>query len=655
MDGDLLFLAGILAIAVSGVPGLLLGRKSVSGERLATTLTVVGCALALVSVIRFFGAKETFYLVAPSPFPDVSFSIRLDAISAFFLIPILVVSGLGALYGLPYWRQAEHEENGNRLRLFYGLLAASIAVLVVADDGITFLFAWEAMAITSFFLVATEDRDPEVMKAAWLYLAISHLAILCLFAMFALMYVATGTFQFTALGGVSPGVATAIFVLALIGFGVKAGIMPLHIWLPSAHAMAPSHVSALLSGVVIKMGIYGLVRVTSLFPVPPLWWGNIVLGLGVISGVLGVAFAIGQHDIKRLLAYHSIENIGIIVMGLGLALIGRSLHQTSWVVLGMAGALLHVWNHATFKSLLFYSAGSVIHAVHTREIDHLGGLIRAMPRTSLGFLIGAVAICGLPPLNGFVSELFIFLGLFQTLGLEGGSAWALAAFAAPALGLIGALATACFVKVFGVVFLGKPRSEHAAHAHESPALMLTPMVVLAGVCFFIGLVPLAAAPILNQSISAWDPHSAHNVEALAPLGWVSIGSGVLLLFLVGFSVLLTFQLRRAPVTSAGTWGCGYLGPLPRGQYSASSFAQMLVDLFAWVMRPFKKKPQIAGLFPQESDFASHVPDTVLDGAVEPSTHFLYRVFAWSRVLHQGSIHAYLLFVVATLIILLFSS
>ena len=286
-----------------------------------------------------------------------------------------------------------------------------------------------------------------------------------------------------------PWSATAIFVLALVGFGLKAGIMPLHVWLPGAHANAPSHVSAIMSGVMIKMGIYGLVRVLVLLPTPPLAWGYVLLGLGVVSGVLGVAFAVGQHDLKRLLAYHSIENIGIIVIGLGLALIGRTLDRADWIVLGLGGALLHVWNHALFKSLLFLSAGSVIHATGTREIDRLGGLAKAMPRTSLAFLVGAVAICGLPPLNGFVSELLIYLGLFGTLGIGEGGACPMAAFAAPALALIGGLAVACFVKVFGVVFLGTARSEDARHAHESAWSMLGPMGVLMGCCLFIGLFP----------------------------------------------------------------------------------------------------------------------------------------------------------------------
>ena len=383
-----------------------------------------------------------------------------------------------------------HPENGRKLRFFYGTLTAGMALVVIARNGVLFLFGWEIMALSAFFLVTTEDGVREVRRSGWIYLVATHVAALCLLALFSLLRAASGSFSLeplqanslTPAGTMYPWSATAIFVCALVGFGLKAGIMPLHVWLPGAHANAPSHVSAIMSGVMIKMGIYGLVRVLGAAAAPPLAWGYTVLGLGVVSGVLGVAFAVGQHDLKRLLAYHSIENIGIIVIGLGLALIGRTLARADWIVLGLGGALLHVWNHALFKSLLFFSAGSVIHATGTREIDRLGGLAKAMPRTSLAFLVGAVAICGLPPLNGFVSELLIYLGLFGTLGIGEGSACPLAAFAAPALALIGGLAVACFVKVFGAVFLGSARTEVARHAHESAGSMLGPMGVLMGCC-----------------------------------------------------------------------------------------------------------------------------------------------------------------------------
>ena len=280
-----------------------------------------------------------------------------------------------------------------------------------------FLLGWEMMALSAFFLVSTEDHLASCREAGWIYLVATHIGTLGLFAMLALWRWATGSFDLVpaAEGVLSVGVQHSLFLLALLVFGLKAGMMPLHFWLPTAHANAPSHVSAILSGVVLKIGIYGLLRMLSLLPNPPAAWGGLILLLAACSALLGVVFALGQHDLKRLLAYHSVENIGIILMGLGLAMLGRSLDRPTWMVLGMAGCLLHVWNHSFFKSLLFFCAGSVLHSAHTREIDRLGGLAKRMPSTAFLFQIGAVAICGLPPLNGFVSELLIYLGLLASV------------------------------------------------------------------------------------------------------------------------------------------------------------------------------------------------------------------------------------------------
>jgi hydrogenase-4 component B len=410
-----------------------------------------------------------------------------------------------------------------------------------------------------------------------------------------------------------------------------------------------------MSGVIIKMGIYGLFRITSLLPTPPVEWGAIVLGLGVVSGVLGVAFAIGQHDLKRLLAYHSIENIGIILLGLGLAMIGRALGRDDLIILGVSGGLLHVWNHALFKALLFLSAGSVIHAVHTREIDDLGGLAKAMPGTSLCFLVGAVAICGLPPLNGFVSEFLIYIGLFDTLGQGGQAPFAGAAFGAAALSLIGALAVACFVKVYGAVFLGVARSSHAQHAHESPSTMLAAMSVLVACCFFIGLFPLAIAPILGMAIAAWAPSLVDpgpQIVNFAPLGWITAMGLLLIAGLLLGSALLRARLRMGGVESSTTWGCGYSAPTARMQYTSSSFAEMLVGLFAWALRPQVHRPAPMPLFPQPASFHSEVADTVLDNAVLPTFRFTAVLFSWFRVFQQGNIQTYLLYIFIALIALL---
>ncbi len=652
-----LVLIGIVIAAVSGFPGLFLSRHSTLGQWLSTALAVIGSAVGLSSVGVFWAAGDSQPIVRPWAIPGGEFHVAMDGLSALFLVPIFLVSLLGCVYGLGYWKQAEHPDNGRKLRLFYGLLPAGMALLVIARNSILFMVGWEVMALSAFFLVTTEDHDRAVRETGWIYLVATKVATVSLFALFGLLHAVNGSFKLEPLNeaNLTPGITTAIFVFMLIGFGIKAGIMPFHVWLPSSHAIAPSHVSAIMSGVIIKMGIYGILRITSLVPHPPVAWGGIVLVLGTISGVLGVAFAVGQHDLKRLLAYHSIENIGIIVMGIGLALLGRSLGRDEWVILGMSGALLHVWNHALFKALLFLSAGSVIHAVHTREIDHLGGLAKRMPLTALCFVVGAVAICGLPPLNGFVSEFLIYLGLFGTLGVEGKSSFAEAAFAAPALALIGALAVACFVKVFGAVFLGTARSEHASHAHESPPSMIAAMSVLVACCFFIGLAPFAVAPVLEQAVSAWAPslgESRQGLLTLAPLDSISVMALVLVAGLAVTSGLLWLRLRNSVVETGPTWGCGFTAPTARMQYTSSSFAEMLVGLFGWALRPRIHRVKVTALLPQPTDFHSHVPDPVLDELVLPTFRFSAWLFSWFRVFQQGRIQAYLLYIFVALVALL---
>jgi hydrogenase-4 component B len=656
MSESLVLLATVTA-ALSGLGGFLFAPTRMAGQWLSTLLVALAAGLGLAGAGSFWIAGGGPPLVLPWPLPGAEFRVAVDGLSAFFLVPIFMISLLGSVYGLGYWKQTEHPENGRQVRLFYGTLTAGMALLVIARNSVLFLFGWEIMALSAFFLVATEDQEKEVRETGWLYLVATHVATLCLFALFALLRAASGTFTLSPVPSenLAPGMALAIFILALVGFGLKAGIMPLHVWLPSSHASAPSHVSAILSGVIIKMGIYGLLRVTSLLPALPLAWGVVVLALGATSGVLGVAFAIGQHDLKRLLAYHSIENIGIIVIGLGLALVGRTLARPDWVVLGLGGALLHVWNHALFKALLFLSAGSVIHAAHTREIDLLGGLARPMPWTTLGFLVGAVAICGLPPLNGFVSEFLLYLGLFQTL--NGRDAWSFpgAALAAPALALIGGLAVECFVKAYGAVFLGAARSDAASSVHESPPSMLGPLGVLAACCLGIGLAPRLIAPMLGAGISAWVPQlkdPGARLVALAPLDWITIMGFLLLACVMFFGLVLLLRVRRAAVALEVTWGCGYVAPTPRMQYTASSFAQMLVGLFAWALRPHTVRPRELALFPQKASFHSEIQDSVLDVAVLPAFRFSAWLVSWFRVFHQGSIQVYLLYIFLALLALL---
>jgi hydrogenase-4 component B len=676
MPSSLIILAIILS-AASGLPALVLPRRGSWAQRVSVGILALACGLGLAGA--GMGLFETSSTTLILPWPSVGDSlIGLDPLSAFFLVPIFLVGGLASIYSLGYWPQAKNPRTTRRLLFFYGLLVAGMALLVIARQALAFLIGWEAMALSAFFLVTAEDEKLECRRAGLIYLVATHVGTLILFGMFALWRSATGSFELTPVtADLGLGAMNAVFFLCLLGFGLKAGIMPLHFWLPGAHANAPSHVSAVMSGVMLKMGIYGILRMLSLMPSLPAVWGVLVLALGVVSGVLGVAFAIAQHDMKKLLAYHSVENIGIILIGLGVAMLGRSCGRPELLMLGICGCLLHVWNHAFFKSLLFMGAGSVVRATGTRAIDRLGGLAKSMPWTAAFFLIGAVAICGLPPMNGFVSELLIYLGLFGGV-TGGGKGLALAAVAAPCLALIGALAVACFVKVCGAVFLGNPREADAEGARESPVPMLAPMAALAASCAFIGLAPALVAPVLERAAGTWagagaglPPGSSGELPSLLSLVPLPI-VGAVSLALLAATALVTLALairfaRRGSKTSSSrertaglsdscrsgpTWDCGYAAPTARMQYTASSFARGIVGLFAWALRPEAEPGRLTGAFPAKASLHGEVQDVVLDRALAPAFR---RVVGLSRLLRrfqQGLTQHYVLYILIALVALL---
>lgn len=649
-----MILAAVVVLGLSGLPGCFLASRSAVGQRIATVLMVSGSVLGLGGVAVALGETTPPSLRVPWALPWGQFVVTIDSLSALFLGLVFLVPALGSIYGLGYWKQSEHPENGRRLGLFYGVLAGSMAMVVVARDGTLFLIAWEVMAIAAYFAATAEDDKPDVRRAGWVYLIATHMGTLCLIAMFALWRHATGSFALEPAAAIPADVAGTLFVLALIGFGFKAGLMPLHVWLPGAHANAPSHVSAVMSGVMLKMGVYGIVRMTALLPMPVEWWGGTLLAVGAVTGVAGIAFAIGQHDLKRMLAYSSIENIGIIAMGLGLALLGRSLNRADWVLLGLGASLLHAWNHGLFKSLLFLNAGAIIHAVHTRDMDRLGGLSERMPRVMTLFTVGAVAICALPPLNGFVSEWLLYVGLFRTLGLRGEPAFPVAALAVVALATIGALAVACFVKLLGTVFLGSPREHAADHAHDPPPSMLVPMALLALGCACIGLFPMMVIPLLEDVARTWAalPASTPSLAAVAPLPWIS-ALGLALPVLVAVVVLALKALPRTPVVGeAGTWDCGYARPTTRMQYTGSSFGETLVSLFTFILWPKYHWPVLRGAFSRTAHFKSIVPDTVLDRLVLPLFSIAGRHLPRLRVLQQGQTQLYVLYILVIMLVLL---
>ena len=642
----------ILLLAVSGIPGLFIRSRSPWISRVHAIMVVAGSVVGVVGSIAAFTSPNPALYVFPWPAAQNGL-LGVDALSAFFLIPVFLIGALGAVYGVGYWSPAERARTAGSVRFFWGLTLAGMALLVIARHALSFLLGWETMALSAFFLVSTEDEKADCRKSALIYLIATHVGTLALFGFFAFWRVATGSFDLTpqAVGSLSSVAVDVLLFLALFGFGLKAGIMPLHFWLPGAHANAPSHVSALLSGVMLKMGVYGIVRTLTFFPEIAPFWGWFILLAGAASGLLGVAFAIAQHDLKRLLAYHSVENIGIILLGLGMALLGRTYHRAEWITLGMAGCLLHVWNHCLFKALLFFGAGSVLHGTGTRQIDRLGGLAKKMPWTALFFLVGAVAICGLPPLNGFVSELFIYLA-FLGSALSGESLASVAPLGAPILAMIGALAVACFAKVYGAVFLGTPRTDAALKAREAPASMLVPMAALAFLCVLIGALPALTAPILDRAIavargsgSSIPPSPA--LSSLVP--FESLGALMLPASLGAATLSAFFFLRARRIgRKTVTWDCGYARPTARVQYTAASFARSLVGLFGWALNSRVRVPRVSGPFPERSALESHVDDPILDRQLIPDAAFLRTRMRWFNRFQQGQTQSYILYVVVAL-------
>ena len=564
--------------------------------------------------------------------------LQMDAVSAFFLALVSVIGGVGAIYAGEYWSDITHPDSARIGRICWSAVMLFLGLILVTRNGLHFLIAWELFTLSAYFLITLDRQSRAARKAGWLYLVASHVAVLCLFSFFAILAVKTGSWDLGPLRDRSD--LAPLFWLALAGFGLKAGIFPLHVWLPSAHANAPSHVSALLSGVTLKVSIYGIVRFSGWLPVPAAA-GWVVAALGVLSAVLGVAFALGQHDLKRLLAYHSVENIGIIMIGLGFGMLAVGQGDPAWGRLALAGGFLHIWNHGLFKSLLFFSAGSVWHATGTREMSRLGGLWRAMPWTTTLFALGAIAISGLPPLNGFVSEWLVYLGLFDATIGHGPAAWA-AIPAAVLLGITGAMALACFVKVCGVVFLGAARSEAARHAHESGPAMRGSMLSLGFCCAAIGLAPAFFWPAVLNAVNGWHPAWA-GTPISAPLYSLGMFNLMLvLLALMGAALLWRRSSQREP-RRAVTWDCGYAAPTARMQYTAGSFAGIINEWFAWILRPVRHEHRPVDSFPLEASMTSRTPETVLENIVEPTGRLLLRIAMAARRLQRGRVQAYLLY------------
>ncbi len=621
------------ALALSAVAGLFL-------PRLWLGATVAGLAAAFWAGAAVLAGGAPWEWRGGFQVGGFAPHLQLDGLGALFLVLLAVVGACGAVYSRGYWPDQAHPRSARVGRVWWSVHVMSLGMVLLSANGLLFLVAWELFAVSGYFLVTLERQRAQARAAGWLYLAVSHVSALCLFAFFGILAARTGSWELGPMRD-QPGLAP-LFWLALFAFGIKAGVFPLHIWLPSAHSSAPSHVSAIMSGVSIKIGVYGILRFGGWLAVPDSA-GWIVAVLGVVSAVLGVAFALGQHDLKRLLAYHSVENIGIILVGVGFAMIAAGQGDAPWGRLALAGALLHVWNHGLFKSLLFLGAGSVLHATGEREMSRLGGLWRLMPWTASLFALGAVAISGLPPLNGFVSEWLVYIGLFDASVARGAAAFA-SVSAIVLLALTGAMALACFTKACGVSFLGSPRSESAARAHESGPLMLGPMLALGCLCAAIGLAPVLFWPAIDRAACAWNPAW---VAMGAPASLAAIGASNIALALacLAAAALLWRRVTRVGMRRAVTWDCGYAAPTARMQYTAGSFAGIITEWFAWIMDPQVQRDCPDEPFPSHASYEEHTPEVVLERVVEPAGALTMRLYAAARQLQHGRLQAYLFYIV----------
>lgn len=651
-----LFLCALVLILAGGSLGLVLRGRS---GRLAGPLGILaGSGLGLAAVLRLLARHEYPRLDLVWGLPVGSFSLGFDPLTLLFLLPCFGLGLACPLYGLGALAH-EPERKVRSHWFFFSLLVAGLALVAVARDGFCFLLAWEVMSLSPFFLVSYADHKLEVREAAWTYLVASHLGVLALVALFAWLAGAAGSTHFDALAWAAPQLARTwpLFLLALAGFGAKAGLAPLHVWLPEAHPAAPSHVSAFMSGALITAGMYGVARTLVLLGPGPAWWGGLLLGLGLLSALLGLAQGLAQGQMKRLLAYSSVENAGIVFLGLGAAHLAARGGLAPAALLAAAGALLHVLNHALFKGLLFLGAGAVLHGAGTVEISSLGGLLKRMPRTGALFLAGTAALAALPPLNGFFSELLIYLGLGQAgLGLR--SAGSLAAWGGMAgLALAGGLALAALAKAFGLAFLGEPRTPAATRAHDPSRAELAAMLLLALGCAGMGL----AAPWLVTVLAPAAAQVAH-LPGMAALEAARDAQSLLRTVLVAALPLpvlglFLWALRRRllagrPVGSSPTWDCGYARPATSMQYGPASFADPLAEALgpASGVRHDLARPQ--GLFPRQGWHRVAAPDLVLEGGFRPAFGAALWAAEHLKWLQHGRIPLYVLSILAALVAVL---
>lgn len=639
-----LFFALLLSIPFGSVS--LKAKLTVIGTLMLAILTSIPAFLAL-------SGNESLLLLEGLPVTG-RVLLKVDALSGWFMLIINFTFITGLFYGLYYMRSYAHQKVALSLHAMAFLLChAALLAICVVQNGMAFLLIWEIMALSTFFLVIFEHARPETLKAGINFLIQSHISLLFLMLGFMWVVVKTDSFEFGAISQFSAQepalMSTGLFFTFFAGFAIKAGFVPFHTWLPYAHPAAPAHISGIMSGVVIKMGIYGMLRMLILCKPDFTTVGVVLLAISVLSGLYGVMLALIQHNLKRLLAYHSIENIGIIGMGIGLGCIGVGSGNRAVALLGFSGALLHTMNHSLFKSLLFYAAGTVYKSVHSVEIDRLGGLARKMPHTTLLFLMASLAICGFPPFNGFVSEFLIYKGLFAGFqGEESGILW-LFIFSVVGLASIGGLALFCFTKAFGSVFLGLPRTTRAVEGREPGVGTLPVLYAIVGVMLLIGLVPMLFSKPLFRSVALFLPSDllsdlpSGSLSLPVALQWVGLSAAVFVAVVAAVWCIRRWRSGTEPCSVQSTWGCGYEAPDARMQYTASSYVRAFRKLAAPLLMIHKKKVEVKGLFPKGGAHETHPYDKAEAWFVDWPLRLLHHTINRFSFLQNGKLQFYIIY------------
>lgn len=660
-----LFLGIIAAYLVGSVSALILNKK----DRLCTYASFLSAGIASILGIVFsfsvlFG--ENFEFTTSSDLP-LAYGLFVDKLSAFFILVISITAFAVSIYSIGYVREYYGKKNIGYLGFLYNIFILSMILVVSANNVVMFLIVWELMSIISYLLVLFEHEKEEARKAGFIYIVMTHIGTGFIILAFMILAGSSGSFNFNtynaAAAALSPGLKDAVFIFALIGFGTKAGIVPLHIWLPYAHPAAPSNVSALMSGVMIKTAIFMLIRVFFDFlGADVAWWGMLVLILASVSALLGVLYALMEHDMKRLLAYHSVENIGIILIGVGVSMIFMASGHPDLAAFGLIAGLYHTINHAVFKSLLFMGAGSIVYATHTRNIEEYGGLIKKMPWTALFFLIGAISISALPPFNGFVSEWLTFQAQLLSINLSDNITKMLVLFSGAGLALTSALAAACFVKAFGVSFLALPRSEHAQHSKEVPVPMLIGMGILSLMCIVLGVLPFyfiriidsISSPLVGVSIISRIDANLSIATLSAFPATISTTSIALLVFVVlPLPVIMYLLLKRTPSPKYETWGCGQPISTGRNEYTATAFSKPFRIWFGGIFRPRREIQTTysdSPFFKEKVIFASEIEPIFERFLYNPVTWLVVTVSRYMRIIQTGYLQTYLLYILITLVI-----